>query len=100
MDIVCIGDEDTVIGFKMAGVKDALVFDEQTIKEDLENFKEAKVIILTETVAEHLRSSDLMDKISASVAEVPDKSGSKNTALKNLSKLFEEAIGVKLKGAE
>ena len=51
MDIALIGDEDTVLGFKLVGVKKTVVFNEDTIREDLAGFKDAKVLIITEKVA-------------------------------------------------
>lgn len=97
IEIATIADEDTVIGFKIAGVKDGIVFNKDTIEEDIKNFKDAKVLILTEKVADYLREKDLMKKINATIAEIPDKGGSTGAALENISRMFEEAIGVKLK---
>lgn len=94
--IATIADEDTVIGFKLAGV-DGTVFTEESVKETLDKYKEAKILILTEKVAEHLRSTGLMDTITATIAEIPDKTGSTGAVLRNIAQLFEEAIGVQLK---
>lgn len=96
MDIITIADKDTVVGFKLAGV-DGVVFDEHTIAETLEEHKDARILILTERVASHLREHGLMERVTATIAEIPDKHGSTGAILENLSKLFEEAIGVKLK---
>ena len=97
MEIATIADEDTVLGFKLAGVKEGVIFNPETIKNDIEKYKNYKIIILTEKVAQYLRDNDLIKMIKATIAEVPDKEGSTGAALQNISKMFEEAIGVKLK---
>ena len=97
MDIAVIADEDTLLGFKLAGVKNGEVFSEEKVNELVEKFKEAKILIITEKVAKFLREKKLMEKITSVIAEIPDKSGSTGHAFKEISKLFESAIGVQLK---
>jgi vacuolar-type H+-ATPase subunit F/Vma7 len=60
IDIAVIGDEDTVLGFQLAGVKHGALFSEESIKESLSTFADAKILILTEQVAEYLRQQQLM----------------------------------------
>ena len=100
MDIAIIADEDTLLGFQLAGVKQSLIFSEDGIKEQLQAVREAKILILTEKVAEYLRGNDLMEDVESVIAEIPDKEGSTGTALRNIGRLLEEAIGVRLKGEE
>lgn len=96
MDLMTIGDEDAVLGFQLAGVP-GIVFTEDTIKESLKTASQAKILILTEAVASYLRDNDLTPK-GIVIAEIPSKDGSSGAAMKNISRLLEEAIGVQLKG--
>ncbi|MDD9953477.1 MAG: hypothetical protein OXR66_04010 [Candidatus Woesearchaeota archaeon] len=97
MDIAIIADEDTVLGFKLAGVKNATVYKEDNAKEAVNEYKNAKIVIVTEKVAAKLKEQELLDNMHGVVAEIPDKSGSTGAALENISTMLEEAIGVKLK---
>ena len=95
MDISIIADKDTLLGFELVGVKNVIVFNEENLREDLKKVKDSKILIVTEKVAEALRRQDL--NVQPTLAEIPDKSGSTGHALKEISKLFESAIGVALK---
>lgn len=97
MEIAVIGDIDTVLGFKLARVRDAFIFDESTVEEIIEKTKDFKILVVTETAGAFIRSKKLDSKTHAVLVEVPDKHGSQGHALKNISRLFEDAIGVKLK---
>ena len=97
MDIAIIADKDTIIGFKLAGVRNSTIFNEKTIKEDVEKFKDAHILILTENIAKTVRENKLEKLIEGVIVEVPDKKGSTGLAINEISRLFEEAIGVKLK---
>tara|TARA_Y100000310_G_scaffold314606_1_gene364138 strand:+ start:2593 stop:2892 length:300 start_codon:yes stop_codon:yes gene_type:complete len=97
MEIAIIGDKDAILGFKLAGIKDNAEFNEETIQEDISRFKEAKIIILTEDVAKYVRERKLDKNYQGVIVEVPNKKGSTGEALKEISRLFEQAIGVKLK---
>lgn len=98
IDIATIADEDTLLGFRLAGVKHGDVFDPERVAESLERYKGAKLLIITEKVAEHLRANGLMERVGSVIAEIPDKGGSSGAALRNISRLLETAIGIKLKG--
>lgn len=98
MDIAVLGDEDTVLGFKLAGVTEGTIYEASTVKETIDRYAGMRIIIMTEHVAEELRASGLMEHVKPVVAEIPGKQGSSGTALKNLGRLLEEAIGVQLKG--
>ncbi len=95
--IATIADEDTILGFQLAGVSHGAVFDERTITETLQRFKDAKILIVTEPVADYLRTHGLLDGITATLAELPGKRGSTGSSLKALNQLLQEAIGVQLK---
>jgi vacuolar-type H+-ATPase subunit F/Vma7 len=96
-EIATIADEDTVLGFKLAGVKEGAIFNPETIKEDLDRYKDVKILILTEKAAQYIREKGMMKDVRAAIAEVPDKGGSTGAALQNISRMFKEATGVKLK---
>lgn len=98
IDIAIIGDEDTVLGFQLAGVKHVAIFTEESVKESLDELGKAKILILTEAVATYVREEDLLRRVQSVIIEIPDKRGGTGGALKNISRLLEEAIGVKLKG--
>jgi len=82
-EVVVIGDEDTVTGFRLAGIRNTLVHEEASKTEAyiwrvLE--KDVGVVIITERVAEQVR--DLLDRIRREKArvkpvfvEIPDKRG-------------------------
>lgn len=97
MDIAIIGDEDAVLGFKLAGVISGEVFDEAKAAEIVERYKDARILIATEDVARFLREKKLDKIIKGVLIEVPDKKGSKGYAIQEISKLFESAVGVQLK---
>ena len=98
MTIALIGDEEAMLGFKLAGLKNAVVFQEDKLKETLENFLSVKILIVTENIATHIKKQDwFMEKFKGVLIEIPTKAGSTGSAMKEISKLFENAIGVKLK---
>lgn len=97
MDICILGDEDAVLGFKLAGVIEGEIFDESRAEEIVDKYKESKILIATEDVAQYLRENRLHKKIQGVLIEIPDKKGSKGYAIKEISKLFESAVGVQLK---
>jgi V/A-type H+/Na+-transporting ATPase subunit F len=96
-EIAIIGDEDTVLGFKLVGIRKSAIFNKDKIKQDLEKFGSVKILILTEEVAQFLRDKNLMADIQPVIAEVPDKNGAKGFAQQEISRLYESAIGVALK---
>ena len=96
MEIAIIADRDTMIGFKLAGISDSIEFAEENFKNDLETFKSAKILVVTEEVGEYMKSCGF--RFEGYVVEIPNKRGSTGHAHKEMSKLFEAAIGVKLKG--
>ncbi len=100
MQIALIGDEDTINGFMLAGVKHSIKYREDKLEEDLKKFSEAKVLVFTEKVGEQLRKTGLIDKIENTYLEIPDKTGSSGQAMQKISNLFESAIGIALKENE
>jgi vacuolar-type H+-ATPase subunit F/Vma7 len=98
MTIAIIGDEEAVLGFKLAGLKNAVVFQEDKLNETLENFINVKILVVTEDIAIHIKKQAwFLEKFKGVLIEIPTKAGSTGSAMKEISKLFENAIGVKLK---
>ena len=76
----------------------AVVLQESSLKETLENFLNVKILVVTEDIAMHIKKQDwFMEKFKGVLIEIPTKAGSTGSAMKEISKLFEDAIGVKLK---
>lgn len=77
--IAVMGDEDTVVGFKFGGIKDGyIITNKEEAKKTFENLiKEKDIIIITENIADKLRSE--INKISEEplpiIIEIPDKTG-------------------------
>lgn len=95
--IVVIGDHDLLLGLKLAGISKSFLFEEDKIEEIIDKVKEEKLIIVTEDVAGIIRTKNLDRKLSGVLIDIPNKEGSQGYALKQISKLFEEAIGIKVK---
>ncbi|MBP1911819.1 V-type ATP synthase subunit F [Thermococcus stetteri] len=101
MRIAVLGDSDTVLGFRLAGVHEAYVFEETPM--DIERLKnklreliergDVGIILITERLAEKVEIPDVKLPI---ILQVPDKSGSK-LGEKALREIVRRAIGVELK---
>ncbi|MGM5485059.1 MAG: V-type ATP synthase subunit F [Nanobdellota archaeon] len=91
MDVSIIADEDTLLAFELAGVKNGIVFDKNRIDEDLKKVEDSKILIVTEEVSKYVGD------VKPSLAVIPDKSGNKGLAMERLSKIFKSTIGVALK---
>jgi len=96
-----IGDEDTVLGFGMVGVsgKVATSADEaQRAFEAMLEDKDISIIIITESVADMIRS--IVDKYLFAVSfplivEIPDRNSTK-TGRHGIREMVNSAIGLKL----
>jgi|GEM_PF-1928453 len=64
-----LGDRETVIGFRMAGVKECLETDEKNLKQNLERIKESKIIIISERLYKLIEAEDRI------FIPIPDKYG-------------------------
>ncbi|BAD85790.1 archaeal/vacuolar-type H+-ATPase, subunit F [Thermococcus kodakarensis KOD1] len=101
MKIAVLGDSDTVLGFRLAGVHEAYAFEETPL--DIERLKnklneliereDVGIILITERLAEKVEIPDVKLPI---ILQVPDKSGSK-LGEKALREIVRRAIGVELK---
>ena len=98
MSIALIGDDEAVLGFRLAGLTNTSVYDEDNIKSVLEKYMDSKILILTEDIAEHIKKEEwFINKFIGVIVEIPTKKGSTGSAMREISRLFENAIGVKIK---
>ncbi len=102
--IAVIGDADTVVGFRLAGILKATISsDSTTARTALSGYaqdQEVFLVIITERLAEQIR--DTIEEISAKpypvIVEIPDKRGRLEERENPLRRLVKRAIGVELEG--
>ena len=94
-DVGIIADKDTILGFKLVGVQKSIVYDENSLRENINELNNVKILVVTEDVASVIKSKNY--KVKPIMIEIPNKKGSTGHALSEISKLFESAIGVALK---
>ncbi|MFA4646913.1 V-type ATP synthase subunit F [Pyrococcus kukulkanii] len=102
MKIVVMGDEDTVVGFKLAGVHEAYEFDlsDLSIERARNKLKELVerddigVILITERLAEKI--GELPEVNLPIILQIPDKFGS-IYGEELLKEIVRRAIGVEIK---
>lgn len=101
MRIAVMGDRDTALGFKLAGVHEVYSFEETTldterarnkIKELIER-QDIGIIFITERLAQRIEIPDVTFPI---ILQVPDKTGSR-FGEEQLREIVRKAIGVELK---
>ncbi|NIO22476.1 MAG: V-type ATP synthase subunit F [Candidatus Aenigmarchaeota archaeon] len=81
-----LGDKETVIGFRMAGVKDCLETNEKNLKQNLERIKDKKIIIISERLYKLIEVSK-----NHIFVPIPDKYGS--LKIDTVKGLIKEIIG-------
>ncbi|WP_297063019.1 V-type ATP synthase subunit F [Thermococcus sp.] len=101
MKIAVLGDRDTALGFKLAGVHEVYSFEDSPL--DMERLKnklneliergDVGIILITERFAQRIELPDVTIPI---ILQVPDKSGSK-FGEEALREIVRRAIGVELK---
>ncbi|MFX0170177.1 MAG: V-type ATP synthase subunit F [Candidatus Hodarchaeota archaeon] len=102
--IAIIGDIDTVVGFRLAGILKAQSPTEATVTRkallDFSKDPTVSIIIITEQLAEAVR--DTIEEISQQpypvIVEIPDKSGHLLEKESPIRRLVKRAIGVELEG--
>ncbi len=104
MRISLVGDKDTVVGFQLAGIKDSHAV--ETPEEaraallEIAKDKDAGLIIITERLADKLRSEIAAiteGKVTPLVVEIPDKSGPIEKRVDPIKELIRRAVGVEVK---
>lgn len=95
-DIAVLGDMELILGMKLAGASSCLEYQAEKAAELVEKIKQFPIIITTEVIAAELKEKKLFKEFQGVVVQVPDKSGSQGLAMKEVSKLFEDALGLKI----
>jgi V/A-type H+-transporting ATPase subunit F len=101
MNYVVIGDEDTVLGFGLVGVKGMIVRNKEEAGNAFQTAlsdKDTGIVIITERIAELIRP--LVDKYLFTerfplIVEIPDREGPVEGKL-TIREMVNEAIGIKL----
>lgn len=100
--IACVGDEDTVIGLRLAGVKKAeIVNDPKKARKKILEFAENEeigVLILTEKIVEENRDivNALLEKPFPIIVEIPSSEGPIKKEKDTLKELVRKAVGIDL----
>ncbi|MHA1722713.1 MAG: V-type ATP synthase subunit F [Candidatus Baldrarchaeia archaeon] len=103
MQIAVIADQDTAIGFKLAGV--GLTYPVTSIEEArralerLSKRDDIGTIIITERLADNLRDliKELYKKTSLIIVEIPDKYGPIEREVDPIRELIRTTLGVEIK---
>jgi V/A-type H+-transporting ATPase subunit F len=101
MKFYCIGDQDTVAGFRLAGISGQAVTGPEQAKKALEDFSalpDCGIIIITEKTAEGIRERiEVMQQSHARplIVEIPDASGPL-AGRRSLRELVQEAVGMRI----
>ena len=102
--IAIIGDTDTVVGFRLAGILNSNIpSDASTTRQALLNFSNdsnISIVIITEPLAEEIRETieELSERPYPVIVEIPDKSGRLEGKESPVRRLVKRAIGVELEG--
>jgi len=102
--IAIIGDTDTVVGFRLAGILNSNIpADASAVRQALHEFSNnanISIIIITEPLAEQIRETieELSDRPYPVIVEIPDKSGRLEGKESPVRRLVKRAIGVELEG--
>jgi len=100
MDIRVIGDKNTVVGFRLAGVgKGYIVKDKAGAEEAFGKCAESGIVIMTEKFAELIRETLNEERTFPLVMEVPDRNGPMDRE-DRIRILMRQAIGIDIKKEE
>lgn len=104
MKISVVADHTTVTGFRLAGVKDCHEVgkpeDAREVIQSLSKEEDMGMIIITESIAEKLRS--VLDtltegKVTPLVVEIPDSKGPIPGKEDPIRRLVKQAVGIEIK---
>ncbi|MFX1565930.1 MAG: V-type ATP synthase subunit F [Promethearchaeota archaeon] len=102
--IAIIGDTDTVVGFRLAGILNSNIpSDASETRQALLTFSQdsnISIIIITEPLAEENRETieELSERPYPVIVEIPDKTGRLEGKESSIRRLVKRAIGVELEG--
>lgn len=105
MRLYCVGDEDTVRGFRLAGIEGRVVtsaFQAAVAVEEVARRKEVGVLILTEDVATAIREqveAIRLEQERPLIVEVPGPSGPA-PARRRLRQIVQAAVGINVRPEE
>ena len=108
--IAIIGDQDTLTGFELAGIKEiyrAEITDEKSVAEverilkNLLRREDIGLILITERIADKLRKTIeeievKKEEVFPIIIEIPDKKGPVQRVVLPLQKLVRRAIGIEV----
>ena len=96
-----IGDEDTVLGFSMAGVQGTVVYDRASAEAAFQQAlggQNVGILIITEKIADYIRPTVdqyLFSERFPLILEIPDREGPKKGRT-TIREMVNAAIGIKL----
>ena len=101
MSFFVIGDEDTVLGFKLVGVPGVEVTKPEEVREAFRTAvaeRKGKILLITERLAREVQGPVVRQRASMKppfVVEIPDRNGPIPTR-KTIPEMIREAIGIRI----
>ena len=84
-----LGDRETAIGFRLAGVKDCIETDEKSVNNDIDKMSGKRIIIINESIFRVLEKQKAGK--GTIFVRIPDIAG--NEGLDNINNMIKEVIG-------
>lgn len=103
MKIVVVGDTDTAVGLKLAGISEAYVVNDkqeaESIIKKLSQTEDIGLIIITEKIANQVRDAirKILEQDLPILVEIPDKYGPVSGETDIIRDLIRKAVGIDLK---
>lgn len=106
--IAIIGDNDTVTGFRLGGIKEGIVISNEESEKAREEAEEAldtlvksdiSIIFITEVIADNIReyiNKKIGSDVLPMIIEIPDKSGPSERDSDPMGELIKRVIGVEM----
>jgi V/A-type H+/Na+-transporting ATPase subunit F len=101
LKIFCIGDEDTVAGFRLAGIESRFATTPEETRAAVEEMAakpECAIVIVTEELADGIRSEIQQLRIEGErplIVEIPGPNGAR-PGRKSLRRFVQEAVGMSI----
>jgi V/A-type H+-transporting ATPase subunit F len=99
MKLAAICDKDTAVGFRLAGIHELYIPEENPVKnlDEISERKDVGVVFITEKIAESI-SKDIKDfrlrYDTPIIVEIPDKKGHLEDHIDFISHLIKRAVGI------